>query len=154
MKLFIFISSLAIFLGSVECCGPLFPDDPKEAEVMLITGGRGNGYGLSSVEVFDPNNSSWFCDLPDMRATRHDHAAAGLTVCGGSGVGGQTCETFNPESGSWSVSHHLRHRRREHVMWASPEGPVVLGGSSQNSTELLTYDGTTKETFKLLYSTE
>ena len=117
------------------------------------------GYDLvkgsqNSVQLFDPSRPGHVCSLPSMVYSRNDHAAAGLTVCGGSGVGGHTCETFNPESGHWSVSHHLKYRRREHVMWDSPEGPVLLGGSYQNSSELLRYDGTTKVTFRLLYNTE
>ena len=121
----------------------------------MISGGYDLVQGSrNSVQLFDPSRPGHVCSLPHMVYSRNDHAAAGLTVCGGSGVGGHTCETFNPDSGHWRVSHHLTHRRREHVMWESPEGPLVIGGSSQNTVEKLRYDGTTKETFPLLYSIE
>ena len=51
------------------------------SDVMLITGGSSSFQ--SSVEIFDPSNPSLTCSLPDMTVTRYEHAAAGMTVCGG-----------------------------------------------------------------------
>ena len=98
--------------------------------VMLITGGWNDDNRLarlSTVEMFDPSNPSFSCQLPNMTVARQDHAAVGRTVCGGRGNGEHTCETL--DNGQWQVSHNLQQGRQGHVMWQSPrKGVMVIGG--------------------------
>ena len=109
---------------------------------MLITGGY-DGDSLSSVEIFNPSNPSFSCQLPNMTVTRSQHTAVGRTVCGGYRDGEQTCETL--DNGQWQVSHRLQQRRDGHVMWQSPsQGIIVMGGwtsGTQNTTERLEGNG-------------
>ena len=108
---------------------------------MLITGGWGDGR-LSSVEIFDPDNPSLSCQLPNMTVGRNSHAAVGRTVCGGYEEGLKTCETL--ENGQWQVSHGLDQYTAEHEMWQSPsQGVIILGGRfRRTSTERLSGNGT------------
>ena len=93
----------------------------------------------NSVEMFDPSNPSFSCQLPSMTVDRFIHAAAGRTVCGGWVDGGQNCETF--DNGQWQVSHKLQKGRLNHIMWQSPsQGMIVMGGSeggTRKTTERL-----------------
>ena len=112
---------------------------------MLITGGYDEDDRLSSVEIFDPSNPSFSCQLSNMTVARAGHAAVGTTVCGGWGYDSiQTCETLN--DGQWQVSHSLQEKRVDHVMWQSPsEGVILMSGTwggTRNTTERLDGNGT------------
>ena len=105
----------------------------------MITGGY-DGDSLSSVEIFNPSNPSFSCQLPNMTVARTQHAAVGRTVCGSSGSrNAQTCETL--EIGQWQVSHKLKQLRYDHMMWKSPsKGIIVMGGErfdTRKTTEKL-----------------
>ena len=56
-------------------------DDGKDEDVLLITGGWNNGEELSSVEIFDPSNSSLACTLPNITLPEeYDHMVVGLIM--------------------------------------------------------------------------
>ena len=126
------------------------------SDVMLITGGHDEST-LSSVEIFDPNNPSLTCTLPNMTVTRDFHAAVAMTVCGGDHYGdvSQSCETLDGQQ--WTVSQQLQQKRENHVMWQSPsKGMMLMGGwdSSGNTVESLREDGSSvMEQWKLKYDT-
>ena len=103
---------------------------------MLITGGY-DGDSLSSVEIFNPSNPSFSCQLPNMTVARWYHAAVGRTVCGSwRDDGGQTCETL--DNGQWQVSHNLQQWRYNPVMWQSPSQGIIVMGGSYSGTETTT----------------
>ena len=139
----------------------LFPDvddDNRGGDVMLITGGSDGNNRLSSVEIFDPNNPSLTCSLPDMTVTREHHAAVGMTVCGGNNYkdGSQSCETLDGQQ--WTVTHQLEQKRWAHVMWQSPsKGIMNMGGwysGTENTVETLQDDGSSEmEQWNLKYDT-
>ena len=138
----LFLRFLALFLG----------DQQDDGEVMLIT-------GKYSVEIFDPSNPSLTCSLPDMTVSRIEHAAAGITVCGGDdyfGNVGQSCETLDGRQ--WTVTHKLQQKREHHEMWQSPsKGIMLLGGQTRgtgNTVETLQDDGSSvMQQWKLKYDT-
>ena len=127
------------------------------SDVMLITGGYDGSHRLSSVEIFEPDNLSLTCTLPDMTVARYYHAAVAMTVCGGDHYGdvSQSCETFDGKQ--WRVTYQLQQNRENHVMWQSlNKGMVIMGGweSSVDTIETLQDDGSSvMEQWKLKYDT-
>ena len=112
----------------------LFPK--TEGNVLLISGVFSEG---KSVEVFDPNNPSFKCDLPDLTVGRSCHAALGLTVCGGYNKDAQkSCETL--EGGEWKKSQ-LKEERHYPFMWKTPDGKKVVW--NYRNSEVLQEDGST-----------
>ena len=100
--------------------------------------------------MYDPHSES-SCVVPNMNKDRRTHAQVGNTVCGGWQVGSRDCETLI--NGQWIVSHQLLYQRYGHVMWNSPEGILLMGGTEWKSktTELLQDDGTSVEMFQIEY---
>ena len=92
-----------------------------------------------------------------MPQERWYHTQTGLVLCGGYHSDIRTsCLTFS--SGQWIQSHTLQHWRSRHSSWASPDGPLVMGGFPNeeiegNSTEMLTRDGQSTMYFALKYDT-
>ena len=127
--------------------------------VFVIAGGIQGSNVLTSVEVLDTNGSS-LCELPGLPAPREGLQLNGLTACGGrdrnanASTQEQTktsCLTFSPatEEGEdwWKVSHTLQHPPV--LSWPSPEGLMMLG--AKKTTEILTNNGDTIESFQLDY---
>ena len=132
--------------------------------VLLITGGY-KRVPLSSVEIFDPNNVSLSCSLPNMTVDRYYPASVGLVVCGGKNINpdggwgddaGTTCETLDTDTGLWNISHTLKEKRGGHVMWRTPSGKIMLmgGWDSENTTEVLKDDGSSEYGFNLKHRTK
>ena len=70
-------------------------------------------------------------------------------VCGG-GETRDTCLTW--KDGSWTESHNLIHEGWYHTSWSTSEGVLLIGGEgSPNTTEMVTWEGTTGERFTLKY---
>ena len=126
---------------------------------MVITGGYtrlGNtSKGLSSVEMFYPNNQSLSltCILPNMTVDRYNHASNGLTVCGGGDDGLDSCESLI--SDKWRESHSLGYNRSDHVMWRTENNrTIIMGGyysGTEDTTEILDEDS---DGWRLQHDTE
>ena len=120
-------------------------------KAVIITGGKSN---RQSVEVLLSDTTEW-CILPDLPDYRDTHSQTGLTSCG-SGYGGfesDNCVTFS--EGEWFESHTLVHSRAGHCSWSTESHGIVLMGGyyGSSSTELLTENGESQESFSLKYST-
>ena len=120
-------------------------------KAVIITGGKPD---RQSVEVLrgDITDS---CSLPDLPDIRDTHSQSGLVTCG-SGYGGfedEYCVTFS--EGEWFESHRLLHSRAGHCSWSSQaQGTILIGGYyGSSSSELLTDNGESQESFPLKYST-
>ena len=118
---------------------------------IILTGGftneRPNGY---SVEVVRGDGTT--CTLPKMSVRRTHHTQAGPTVCGGLQKQ-PNCMTF--KNGKWITSHNLKEKRDGSVSWNSPNGIMLLGGTANQKTELLSSTSTTTtEQFTLPYVTK
>ena len=83
---------------------------------MLITGGWGDGR-LSSVEIFDPNNLSLSCQLPNMTVGRNSHAAVGRTVCGGYEEGLKTCDVAITQPGNHHTGRKVQKNLNRETEW-------------------------------------
>ena len=126
--------------------------------VIIVTGGEepSGVENPKSVELLLDDGSPW-CSLPNLPQSRSFHTQSGLVACGGLQTE-TSCVTF--ANGEWTMSHSLLYERLEHSSWFSSEQGIVLmgGGESNdsvigNSTELLTSQGETLDSFKLHYST-
>ena len=120
-------------------------------KAVIITGGKPD---RQSVEVLrgDITDS---CNLPNLPDIRDTHSQSGLVTCG-SGYGGfegEYCVTFS--EGEWFESHRLLHSRAGHCSWSSQaHGTFLIGGYyGSSSSELLTDNGESQESFPLKYST-
>ena len=104
----------------------------------MITGSGGHpGDRKASVEILSADGTP-LCSLPDLPYETWGHTQHGLTTCGGSsGEIRRLCYTFDTITGTWNVSHNLIKERKYHTYWETPKGIVLLGGSGENSTELL-----------------
>lgn len=73
-------------------------------------------------------------------------------ACGGRPIR-DTCWTF-VSNGTWITSHHLIYERVRSSSWATDSGILLVGDGGtmgQLITELVTYQGTTEESFTLKY---
>ena len=123
--------------------------------VILVSGGSNNSV-LRSVELLHTNGTR-LCSLPDLPYNRHHHSQTRLTACGGWGddASKTSCHTLS-STGSWEQTHSLSMWRRDHSAWASPQGIVLLGGSSSGAlttSEILLENGDTTPGFNLDYET-
>ena len=121
---------------------------------IILTGGFTDEkrYGYSS-EVIRGDGTT--CTLPKMTVRRTHHTQTGPTVCGAAGQGARprSCMTF--KNGKWRTSHYLKERRDGSVSWNSPNGIMLLGGTENRKTELLSRTSTsTTEQFTLPYDTK
>ena len=105
---------------------------------------------VTAVELLASNGSK-LCNLPDFPVPLFEHAQSGLITCGGSYSNldntQNSCYTFS--GGHWKKSHTLGKKRWGYTAWASPQGVLLIGGTSSNTTELLTDDGVTNSSFTL-----
>merc|ERR1711971_202316 len=137
---------------------PLEFDDPTitsppQSQVVLITGGA-NGGELKSAEIFNPVTKT-SCSLPEIPVARWHHSQDGGLACGGrSDNTRKTCVKWSPASGTWTQSHTLSQKRRDHVSWATASGVYLIGGgSSPRTSEKVKLDGSVEEGFSLKYNT-
>ena len=139
----------------------------------IVTGGLNTDTAVRrSVELLDPTNNKQ-CQLPDLPNERYRHTQVlgakekislsflnktfhiqnGNILCGGYPTieTKKTCIRF--EDGQWIVSNHLIHPRYEHRSWTNKYGQVLLigGWEGKQSTEKLTSDGRSQESFNLEY---
>ena len=91
------------------------------------------------MEIFEALDGSPWCALPDLPDGRYDHTGTGLEVCGGGGSAATLVTCARLSGGRWSPGHSLERDRWQHCSWASPQGPVLLGGGNYGlvTTELL-----------------
>lgn len=104
-----------------------------------------------SVELLDPTNNRQ-CRLPDLPNIRYGHTQNGNILCGGwANENEKTC--IRLKDGQWIVSNQLIHPRYEHRSWTNKYGQVLLigGWEGKQSTEKLTSDGRSQESFNLKY---
>ena len=140
--------------------------------MILVSGGNngivpivGPNY-FAPTELVDTTGSRLpSCDIPMLPwpFRRSSHTQTGLTACGGEcahqgseeGACETSCHTLSGSPGAWewTKSHTWASKERVgHSAWASPQGIVLLGGSSRE-TEILMSNGGTKPGFTLNYDT-
>jgi len=144
--------------GVAECySGPPSCDYPEADELaILVTGGGGGVFGVStSAEVLFTNGSS-ICELPVMPRAKMYHTQSGLNACGGSRGdidNRRNCIKF--EDGSWTtLTDNLVEKRDEHSSWVNPDGDILLiGGLYSSTTEIVYQNGTSIRSFDLKYHT-
>ena len=101
---------------------------------IIVTGGT---HGSKSAELLHGNGSYW-CSLPDLPEVRYGHTQTGLEACGSFRAATTKTTCVRLSGGSWSPSHQLVEKRRNHCSWSSPSGILMMGGSdSIKTTELL-----------------
>ena len=120
---------------------------------ILVTGTSPVHHGRTS--EFITSNGSICTLIPQLPRAKNLHTQSGLTACGGNGYVWKSCYTLI--NGVWETSHsNLLQERRAGLSWNSPEGIILLGGtSSKRTSELLssTSDAST-EKFRLTYDTQ
>ena len=122
----------------------------NQDQAIIISGGQPIE-SSRSVEVLTSYGSPW-CHLQQLPENRSTHTQSGLVTCGG-GYTRYSCLSFS--SGQWSQSHNLLHARWSHISWSSPNGLLLMGGyTSDTSSEMLTDDGNSLENFSLKYKTK
>ena len=109
----------------------------------MVSGGKGDGTDLASVELLYTNGSS-LCSLPDLPKPRHEHTQNGPMMCGGANYHSDvknTCVKFC--GGFWNETHSsLQEDRSGHGSWASPGGLMLIGGHGfKETSEVLSDDG-------------
>ena len=120
--------------------------------LVLVTGGEGEGGDFNSTELLNMDGT-WNCPMPAMPEPRFAHTQTGPIVCGGYG-GKKSCITFIRGSVNWKKTHTLARGRWWHSAWDSPQGIVLIGGSSAGTTsEILLESGDTSPAFNLDYWT-
>ena len=115
---------------------------------MIVTGGGGEH--PSSSELLLSDGTPW-CKLPSLPVDdMFGHTQSGLVACGGYYTR-TSCFTFS--GGQWVTSHSLLHERVYHSSWSSSQhGTILMGGmGSETSTEMLTDNGESQESFTLKY---
>ena len=122
--------------------------------LVLVTGGRGEGGVLDSVELLNMDGT-WNCPMPSMPKPRSAHTQTGPVVCGGNNDNNKkSCITFIRGSINWKKTHTLARGRFLHSAWDSPQGIMMLGGlDSSTTSETLLENGDTKPGFNLNYDT-
>ena len=117
---------------------------------MIVTGGySGSCKCFKSVELLHLNGSR-LCSLPNLPEDTHGHTQSGPITCGGGRETWKSCVTFT--GGKWKRTHTLGRQRTSSASWASPQGVLIMGGTSDQSpttTELLKADGTTQASFNI-----
>ena len=122
--------------------------------LVLVTGGRGEGGVLNSTELLNMDGT-WNCHMPAMPKPRYAHTQTGPVVCGGRG-GDKSCITFIRGDVNWEETHTLAEERQQHSAWDSPQGIVLIGGSSsraETTSEILLENGDSNPGFSLDYDT-
>ena len=78
----------------------------------MISGGKGEGGKLSSVEIYNPETRG-ACWIANMPTSRYGTVSKEFLVCGGMGDGGHAgdCVLFNPKNGTWENAHKLNQER-------------------------------------------
>lgn len=105
---------------------------------VLVIGGEGNGHGLTTAEIFYPNENVWRSVLAPMRTGRSEHSATLLNdgrvlLAGGfdGNVATNRAEIFDPASMLFEEAGSLGAARAEHEAQLLSDGRVVLlGGRS------------------------
>ena len=131
--------------------------------LVMVTGGKGRGGNLDSVELLNMDGS-WNCPMPPLPEPRMGHTQTGLVTCGASmreRAGGysaatKSCVTFASGNVNWEKTHTLAQcGRGDHSAWASPQGVMMLGGEGRalKTSEILLENGDTKPGFSLDYKT-
>ena len=120
--------------------------------VIIVTGGRGENTNLATAEVLSPSGVSIPCSVPHLPVTRVVHTQDGEVACGGE-YSYTSCSTLT--ASGWTTSHELMEPRHYHVSWNSPDGLLLMGGSSSGwTTELLTNTSSNSSaSFSLEYDT-
>ena len=119
---------------------------------MLVTGGA-DTLLMNTAEVLNDDGTTK-CSFPILPEDRRHHTQSGLVICGGGWESDiqTSCLTFS--SGKWTKSHTLQFRRKDHSVWSSPQGLLLMGGAyNLTSTEILTDDGQSIEHFTLKHDT-
>ena len=122
---------------------------------VLITGGYLSA-DTRTAEIYNPlTNTS--CLLPQLPEDRTFHTQDGELACGGGVFASNTnlhCVKWIPAAGTWTQSHTLRQRRRDHVSWATASGVYLIGGYySGRTSEKVKVDGSVEDGFGLQYDT-
>ena len=110
---------------------------------LLVTGGLGVNFPLSSAELFDPSTRAWE-PAASMRNARGFHTATKLTdgsvlVAGGLGRSGTlgSAETYDPRTGSWTSVGDLMDARAGHTATLLADGRVLIVGGTGVETEAI-----------------
>ena len=97
------------------------------------------------------------CNLPQMSLSKFQHTQSGLTACGGDGSDGNGRSCIKFDSGSWKIlTGNLLYPRERHSSWVDQDGNILLiGGGSyyDDTTEIVSQDGTSSRSFDLRYDT-
>jgi len=127
-----------------------------QSQGLIISGGSPFDSVGQSVEVYVPSTGQ-HCELPDLPASRYDHTMEDRTICGGGYSNSDTltsCLSLTDE-GTWNKTATLLEGRYDHSSWASPSGLILLGGGgSIRTSEKIGEDGTSRNSFKLNYTTD
>ena len=124
--------------------------------MLLITGGWGDGTGLTSVEVVSLSSVPLSCSVPPILSANYTyqsyHTQDGEVTCGGTSYK-SSCVSLT--ASGWTKSHDLVEWRFHHSSWSSPAGLLLMGGISGRTTELLSDTGSSSSpSFDLEYDTE
>ena len=108
---------------------------------IIVTGGVPSKSAGISVELLHSDGTPW-CSLPDLPQPRYGHTQTGLEACGGGSSSSPQTTCVRLSGDSWSQSHKLVERRRNHCSWASPAGTLLMGAGQPTwkngkATELL-----------------
>ena len=131
-------------------------------QALIISGGVGD----RGDELISPT-ANVSCLLPKSGRMHHTHD--GTLICGGCpGIGrgcykGANTTCLNLTSSGWVETNHSLGRAR-HSSWAVDGGIILMAGydayqryyigryNNDTTTELVMFDGTSKEAFSLIYS--
>ena len=124
--------------------------------LVLVTGGKGQGGDLDSVELLNIDGT-WNCPMSPMPEPKFGHTQTGPIVCGGYG-GEKSCITFISGDVNWEKTHTLAKEKWWHSAWDSPQGTILIGGmdlgrSALTTSEILLENGDTAPGFNLDYQT-
>ena len=127
--------------------------------MVIVTGGiqtvrawTGRSGALKSVELLYTNGTHR-CFLPDLPQVKTFPTQVGLLTCSGKEAK-KSCWTLS--GGKWKKSHTLTGSAGYgQVGWASPQGVLLMGGTSgSTTTELLMENGHTKPGFGLKHKAQ
>lgn len=128
-----------------KCSDPLAP--PSSFKGLLIVGSQGSGRAAELIDL----NTKQQCRITDLPERRWHHAQIGDIICGGASSDiWKSCVSVTDSTKRWTMLH----RRYQFSMWKRPDGRVlVIGGLSAGgySTEVLTNEGASEESFRLRY---
>ncbi|AJY11004.1 MULTISPECIES: kelch repeat-containing protein [Burkholderia] len=120
---------------------------------VLVAGGDGNGFRLSSAELYHTDTKAWET-VASMSSARYDHTATLLpdgTVLVAGGAGAQSsAELYHPDTKTWETVASMSAPRDSHTATLLPDGTVLvaggIGAGSLSSAELYHPDTKTWET--------